>query len=133
MADTNALIEHRLDALNVRDPKHLAIIREAIETKQQLIVTYLGHERIVLPHRLWATDDGRVLVESFQAGGGSGWAAIGEGKFTPSALGGWQGWATLDLNKIASIRPAGQSFTPRRDFNPDPQRRLGDVLVQVSR
>ncbi|MEO1534958.1 MAG: hypothetical protein AAFS11_05290, partial [Planctomycetota bacterium] len=64
---------------------------------------------------------------------GSGWGAVGEGGFVPSPSGGWQGWATLDLNKIASVKAAGQGFTPRRDFNPNLRRRLGDVLVQVSR
>ncbi|MEL6796634.1 MAG: hypothetical protein AAFO89_07395 [Planctomycetota bacterium] len=132
MADANALIDHRLVALNIRDPKRLAIIREAIATKQQLIVTYLGHERIIYPHRLWATAGGGVLLETYQSGGGSGWGAAGVGGFVVSPLGGCQGWATLDLSKISSVRVAGQGFVPRRDFNPDPKRKLGEVLIQVA-
>jgi len=116
-----------------KEVERLVLLREAVRTKSRLQIRYKKHLRVILVHRVWLQDDGSILVEALQQGGGSAWARIDGrgGGFVPSPLGGWLGWVHVEFEYIESIALIGGSFRTPHDFNPNPKKRLGRVVWQV--
>lgn len=119
--------------LTDEEVERLVLLREAILTKSRLQIRYKKHLRVILVHRVWLQDDGSILIEALQQGGGSAWARIDDrgGGFVPSPLGGWLGWVHVEFEHIESIALIGGSFRTRHDFNPNPKKRLGRVVWQI--
>ena len=135
--DTIQTVNARLYTADEINQRRLRFLIDAIKRKARLQIRYKGHLRLVHPYRIWLHRDGRHFVELWQSGGGSGWAGV-KGvdteifEFTPSPLGGWQGWINIEFEKIDSLESAGGVFKPSRDFNPNPKRRYGKIIAQIS-
>lgn len=136
MADHVIFDDIGVQDLTEEDIKRLNLLREAIAKQGRLQIRYKRHLRIVAVHRVWLQDDGGFLAEMYQQGGGSGWGGLGGGSggggFISSPLGGWEGWIYIEFEKIESIEPLRGTFTPRRDFNPNPRISRGRVIWQIS-
>lgn len=92
-------------------------IKQAIQGRRQLAITYEGQERIVEPHMLAMNQADRLAL--------SAWFLSGYSK-----SGGGPGWRQYIVSKILSARMLEASFPgPRPGYKPDGGRLFHNILV----
>ena len=104
-------------------------IWKAMTNARRIRMRYEGVVRLLALYRLWRQNDGSYLLEAYQIDGGSPWGPASGKK--ANGKGGYEGWTLFRVEAIEFVALAGGPFKPRSDFSRDPQRKLGDLLLQV--
>ncbi len=104
-------------------------IWKAITNARRIRMRYEGVVRLLALYRLWRQIDGSYLLEAYQVDGGSPWGAASGKK--ANGQGGYEGWTFFRVEALEFVSFAGGPFEPRSDFRTDPQRNLGELLLQV--
>ena len=113
------------------DSRAIVFLSRAIDKRARISVRYNNFTRLVQPHRLWRQPDGSYLLEAYQLQGGSEWGNMGARGFSRSPLGGWEGWINFKVENIRIVTGGGGPFEPHEEYNPNPERLLGDIIRQV--
>jgi hypothetical protein len=79
---------------------------DAIRTRHLIRFVYDGYERVVAPHIYGEATTQHMLLK--------GWLMAGWSQSDPH-----QGWRTYQSEHMQDLHVLAESFTPRRDFNPD--------------
>lgn len=97
----------------------LDVIQDAITNRRRLKVNYAPGERLVEPHVLGRSQEGKILLRAFQVSGAS---ASGEP----------HNWKLFRIDRMGESSDSGEGFDgPRPLYNPDDSAMKGGIIARL--